>query len=226
MESKKIIKDGLFITFEGTEGSGKSTQIKLTKEYFEGQGYDVLITREPGGTNISEKIRNLLLDPEHSDMIAKTELFLYAASRAQHIGELIIPSLKKGMIVLCDRFHDSTTAYQGYGRNIPLDFIKDLHRLTLGELEPEITFIFEVDLNIGIQRARNKSEKSFSMKGGDRLEREGMDFHSRVLNGYRSIAKSESHRVKMIKTGDIQSINKEIIDHIINTMREKNADSI
>jgi len=221
-----MIKDGLFITFEGTEGSGKSTQIKLTKEYFERCGYSVLITREPGGTPISEKIRSLLLDPENSDMIAKTELFLYAASRAQHIGELIIPALKKGMIVLCDRFHDSTTAYQGYGRNIPLDFIKDLHRLTLGELEPELTFIFEVDLNIGIQRARNKSEQSFSMKGGDRLEREGMDFHGRVLNGYRNIAKSEGHRVKLIKTGDIETINKEIIDHILKTMRGKDEDSI
>jgi len=221
LESKKIINNGLFVTFEGTEGSGKSTQIELTKEYFESLNYSVLVTREPGGTPLSEKIRNLLLDPENNEMMSKTELFLYAASRAQHMGQLIIPYLKKGFLVLCDRFHDSTIAYQGYGRGIDLDFIKKLNDLTLEGLIPQLTFIFEVELDIGIQRARRKSEESFSMKGGDRLERENLEFHSRVLEGYRKISIEERERVKLIKPGNIKDINAEIIGHIHDKMESR-----
>lgn len=208
----KTLKKGLFISFEGPEGSGKSTQIKLLNEYLKKKGYNVVLTREPGGTKISENIRNVLLSPENKEILPETELFLYAAARIQHIGEIIKPALNKGSIVISDRFHDSTTAYQGYGRNISLDYIEKIHKLSLKDTIPDITFVLMVDVRLGIKRARNKSEKGKKQfKGGDRIEQENIEFHKQVIKGYYEIAEKEKDRITIIPENTIKNVHKKII---------------
>ncbi|MDD2715954.1 MAG: dTMP kinase [Candidatus Wallbacteria bacterium] len=221
MACKKIISGGLFVTFEGPEGSGKSTQISLLKKHFEEQGYLVKLTREPGGTPISEKIRQLLLDPSNTAMIPVTELLLYAASRTQHLGEVIVPHLREGYLVLCDRFHDSTTAYQGYARGLDLSLIKAVHEISLHGILPELTFILMVDVVVGIDRARQESECNGKMKGGDRLEQENLDFHRRVASGYQMIASENPDRVMLVKPGRIEETNRILLSEIEKRLKEK-----
>ena len=183
---------GLFITFEGTDGAGKTTQIERLTADLRQTGYDVCLTREPGGTPISEQIRDMLLNPDHSEMAATTELLLYAASRAQHVSEVIKPALESGKIVISSRFADATVVYQGYGRGLDLERIHYLNRIATDGVTPDVTFVLDLPVEIGLQRAQ-------SGRGGlDRLEREKIAFHRRLREGYQIIATQEPQRLKII----------------------------
>lgn len=181
---------GMFITLEGVEGCGKSTQIRLLSKYLDKKGVKHIITREPGGTGISDKIREILLDPTNSKMEHETELLLYAASRAQHVLELIVPALKEGKIVLCDRFSDSTLAYQGHARGIDRGLIDKCLEIATGGLKADLTFLLDIPAEVGIERARKK--------GVDRLEGEDLIFHKRVRQGFLKIAKEDPGRILVV----------------------------
>ena len=183
---------GLFITFEGTDGAGKTTQIQRLSADLRDAGYDVCLTREPGGTPISEQIRDVLLNPDHSEMAATTELLLYAASRAQHVSEIIKPALEAGKIVISSRFADATVVYQGYGRGLDLDRIHHLNRIATDGITPDATFVLDLPVEIGLQRVQN------SRGGLDRLESEKIEFHHRLREGYQTIARQEPQRLKII----------------------------
>ena len=190
---------GKFITIEGPEGSGKSTHSRLLCAYLRGKGLRIVHTREPGGTRISEAIRGVLLSRKSKGMADACELLLFMAARAQIVSEVIGPALKKGYIVVCDRFHDATVAYQGYGAGMDLKVIGSLRKLATGGLKPDLTVLLDVESRAGLRR------------GGahDRMERKSLDFHRRVRNGYLKIAKKEPRRIKVINTtcssvGDVQ----------------------
>jgi len=189
----------LFITFEGVEGSGKTTQIRRLKRYLTRKGIPCERTREPGGCPIGEKVRRILLDPDHRGMVRYTEFLLYEASRAQHVKEVIHPLLEDGISVLCDRFNDATIAYQGYGRKIDLGLIERLNLLTSQGLKPDITFLLDCPSDLGLKRAVQRNQMLGKEKE-DRFEREAIAFHRRVRKGYLAIAKREPHRVKVIDT--------------------------
>ena len=182
----------MFITFEGTEGSGKTTQINHLANKLSEAGYSVQNTREPGGSNVGNQIREILLDPVNERLSATSELLLYAASRAQHVREVIVPALKNGKIVISDRFSDATVAYQGYGRNLDLVLINHLNQIATDGLAPDLTFLLNMPVEIGLQRA------SISRGKLDRIERENLEFHERVQNGYLAIAKEDTNRIKII----------------------------
>ena len=174
---------GLFISFEGGDGSGKSTQFRLFAEYLRNRGFDVVTTREPGGTRISEKIRGILLDPECTEMGSLTEALLFAASRAQHVDELIRPSVEAGKIVLCDRFVDSSIVYQGFGRGLG-EQVASINSYAVRGLYPDVTFLLDVSPELG-RRRNGKTGKN------DRLENQSMEYHSMVAEGYRKLAAAE-----------------------------------
>ena len=183
---------GLFITFEGTDGAGKTTQIQRLTADLREVGYDICLTREPGGTPISEQIRDMLLNPDHSEMAATTELLLYAASRAQHVSEVIKPALEAGKVVISSRFADAMVVYQGYGRGLDLERINRLNRIATEGVTPDVTFVLDLPVEIGLQRVQN------SRGGLDRLEREKIEFHRRLREGYQTIARQEPQRLKII----------------------------
>jgi dTMP kinase len=185
---------GLFITLEGGDGAGKSTQIRNIERFFNEKGLVVVHTREPGGTQISEKLRDILLDNHNTEMTAVTEMMIYAASRAQHVRELIIPALERGEVVICDRFVDSSVAYQAYGRGLG-DMVAEVNRHATGGRRPDITFWLDIDPAAGRARAAKAGEL-------DRLELEKLDFHYRVYEGYKKIAEAEPDRVKRINAAD------------------------
>ena len=187
-----MVDRGLFITFEGTDGAGKTTQIQRLSVDLRDAGYDVCLTREPGGTPISEQIRDMLLNPDHSEMAATTELLLYAASRAQHVSEVIKPALEAGKVVISSRFTDATVVYQGYGRGLDLDKIHHLNRIATDDITPDATFVLDLPVEIGLQRVQN------SRGGLDRLESEKIEFHHRLREGYQTIARQEPQRLKII----------------------------
>lgn len=181
---------GKFITFEGSEGSGKSTQIKLVHAYLRKKKKPILFVREPGGVKISEKIRNILLDVKNTKMGDECETLLYMAARAQLVEEVIVPALKKGKIVLCDRFLDSTVAYQGYGNGVNVEAIKKIGRFAIQRIQPDITFFFDIDAKKGLSRIKGRTK--------DRIERRAISYHNRVRKGYSQIARKNSGRVKLI----------------------------
>ncbi len=183
---------GLFITFEGTDGAGKTTQIQRLSTELRQTGYDICLTREPGGTPISEQIRDMLLNPDHGEMAATTELLLYAASRAQHVSEIIKPALESGKIVISSRFADAMVVYQGYGRGLDLERINRLNRIATDGVTPDVTFVLDLPVEIGLQRVQK------SRGGLDRLEREKIDFHQRLRDGYRALAEQEPQRLKLV----------------------------
>ena len=185
------MKRGMFITVEGTDGSGKTTQINLMKSYLEGKGYDVIITREPGGTSIGEKIRSIILDPENKEMNEVTEVLLCASARAQIITELIKPAIDDRKIIICDRFIDSSYAYQGYGRGIELDLITKINNVAICGMMPDITFLFDISPDTALKR------RLFSSLP-DRIEREKLEFHKKVYSGYKALASLYPERIKTI----------------------------
>ena len=208
----------LFITFEGVEGSGKTTQIRRLKTYLTQKGIPCKVTREPGGCPIGEKVRKILLNPDHHEMVPLSELLLYEASRAQHVKEVIEPLLKKGIMVLCDRFSDASIAYQGHGRKLDLGLIKRLNRLSSQGIKPDVTFLLDCPSDVGLKRAvqRNISQKK---EKEERFEREKIQFHYRVRRGYLALAKKESLRVKVFDTreGEEKTFEKirKIVDELI-----------
>jgi len=189
--------DGIFITFEGPEGSGKSTQVVRLVERLREQGHEVLTTREPGGTPTGEAIRNILQhDAAGEDICAETETLLFESSRAQLVSNVIRPALERGAVVISDRFADSTTAYQGYGRGFDVEVLLQLHAFAMGGLEPDITLLIDVDIEEGFRRIqlRNKRDNT----GLDRMERESVDFHRRVYDGYQAMAQRWPERFCVI----------------------------
>ena len=185
---------GYFISFEGGDGCGKSTQISLFEDYCRSRGYDVVSTREPGGTPISEKIRSILLDADNSEMSPVTEALLYAASRAQHVEEKIRPAVESGKIVVCDRFLDSSIAYQGYARGLG-DGVRVINEFAVEGTLPDLTFFLKLDPETGMKRVENgRGEK-------DRLELEAMDFHKKVYDGYIALCKLYKGRIIPIDAG-------------------------
>lgn len=181
---------GKFITFEGIEGSGKSTQVKLLVEYLKGQGIEYIQTREPGGTPIAEAIRQLLLDPKNKEMLAETEVLLYSASRAQHTGELILPALKGGKVVICDRYYDSSFAYQGAARELDMGMIEELTKVATFGLVPDLTILLDLEAKKGLSRISEREQ--------DRLEMEGLEFHNKVREQFLFIAKKNASRYLVI----------------------------
>ena len=182
----------MFITFEGIDLSGKSTQIRLLKEYFESEKKKVISVREPGGTVISEKIRDILLDKKHLKMKDLTEFLLFSASRQQLTEEIIIPYLRKNFIVLCDRYYDSSTAYQGYGGKVDLKIIKSINKTATGHLIPDITFLIHISIEESIRR------KKLIKKNEDRIERKTISYFNKVTDGYLKIAKNDKDRFVVI----------------------------
>lgn len=197
-----MVPKGIFITLEGPDGAGKSTQVENIKSYFENAGREVVVSREPGGTPISEKLRNIVLDNGNAEMDDITEMFVYAAARAQHVSEKIRPALDKGSVVVCDRFVDSSIAYQGYGRNLG-DQVGEVNRYATGGLEPDVTFFMDLDPEIG----RSRIGKDVR----DRLEQQKLDFHYRVYEGYKAICEKYPERVVRIDaTRTIDEIKEDI----------------
>ena len=201
---------GIFITFEGGEGAGKTTQIKLLKERLEQEGHQVIVTREPGGTSISDQIRAVLLDSANAAMCIQAEFLLYMAARAQHIQELVVPAITKGYVVLCDRFVDSTIAYQHYARHaVDKQRIEELSTYIAGDSElfwPDLTILLEVDVEVGLKRSLKRVQTLSAESGKDemRFELESIEFHKRVNQGYRSISEEHPDRVKVVDATTLQ----------------------
>ncbi len=195
---------GRFITVEGIDGCGKSAQARLLVEDLERAGYDVLALREPGGVAISEKIRALLLDPTNAEMSATCELLLYEAARAQLVHEVVAPALAEGRVVVCDRFYDSTTAYQGYAGGVPLDAVTRANELAVGACAPDLTLVFDIDPALAAERTVSRTQ--------DRMEAKGIAYQQRVAEGFRAIASAEPARVKRIDAArDIDTIHADVM---------------
>lgn len=204
---------GLFISIEGADGSGKSTQIEKLKSYLENHNYEFVFTREPGGTVISESIRDIILNKDFMEMSDMTEALLYAASRAQHVEQYIKPLLDEGKIVICDRFVDSSVVYQGHARGLGIDNVEQINKYATGGLEPDITILLDIDAEEGLKRKKDQREL-------DRLELQKLDFHKKTCEGYRKLAELHSDRIKVINASEsVENIHREIIntiEHIIN----------
>jgi len=199
---------GYFITVEGLDGCGKTTQLNNIAGYFEQKGREVILTREPGGTKLGEKIREILLDVDNTGMNSVAELMLYAAARAQVVSEFIIPAVEKGKIIICDRFVDSSIAYQGYGRKLGADMVKGINSYALQGCTPDITFFFDISPE-EIAARKTMKEKL------DRLESEKIDFHGRVYKGYLDLAEAEKKRIVVIDARKgIEEIFSEIKRHL------------
>jgi len=183
----------LFITFEGPEGSGKTTQIQLLAAWLREQGQTVLATREPGGTAIGDRVRAILLDSDHREMQAQTEILLFSAARAQIVGQIIRPHLAGGGVVLCDRFADSTLAYQGYGRQLDLATLRLITAFATGGLQPDLTFCLDLPVDVGLQRKAAGAGEEWN-----RMEQETLAFHGRVRRGYLTLAQAEPARWRVL----------------------------
>jgi len=187
---------GRFITFEGIDGCGKTTQFRLLAQWLRDRGKDVVETVEPGGTAIGQQIRRILLDPSSADIQPRAELLLYFASRAQNVDQVIRPALDAGRIVLCDRFTDSTLAYQGSGRGLDTKVVRDLDRIACRGLKPDVTFLIDIDLETSLMRARRRNERLGPAES--RIDEESAAFHERVRQGYLALANAEPERIVLI----------------------------
>ena len=202
--------NGIFITFEGPECAGKTTQIRLLKEFCDKRERETVVTREPGGTQIGEELRQIV--KHHIGTVPVTdeaEVLLFAASRAQHVAEIIKPALARGAVVICDRFFDSTTAYQGYARGIDMDFIQKLNNFAVSGCIPDMTFLLDLTAEESMKRSRNREETLFVV---DRIESEKIDFHRHVRDGFLKIAEKETERIKIINAADtVEHIHNRIV---------------
>jgi dTMP kinase len=188
----------MFITLEGIEGSGKTTQMQQLSTIFENRGHACVLTREPGGTTLGEKIRAILLDPASTGLVPTAELLLYMADRAQHINSLIKPSLAEGKIILCDRYFDATVVYQGFARGLDTGVICDLHRLIFDDLKPDITFLLDLAPQIGLARAWRQLDNGTRSGSESRFEEETLSFHEKVRTGYLELARRQPGRIKVV----------------------------
>jgi dTMP kinase len=204
--------DGFFLTFEGLDGSGKSTQLRKLAAHLEAQGLTVTVTRQPGGTRIGDRIRGLILDSKTEHIDPMTELGLMFSDRAQCIAEVIAPALYGGNIVLCDRFTDSTEAYQGGGRQLGSEVVLQMHKTMCGGLQPDLTLLLMGNFDKSLHRARRRNERNATPEGDEgRFEREDEEFHRRVYDKYREIAARDSYRVVVIEgERPIEAIHRQI----------------
>jgi dTMP kinase len=199
---------GLFISFEGIEGTGKTTQARLLAEYLSDRGLSAVLTEEPGGTSIGLRIREVILRVEHTEMHSLTELLLYNADRCQHIHELVLPSINSGKIVITDRFSDSTLAYQGFGRGIDMELIWALDRIVTGGLKPDLTLLLDIDVEAGLRRNKGANKV-------DRIELEEIAFHEKVRAGFLELARREPGRIIPIDaSGGIEETKAEIVSAV------------
>lgn len=205
----------MFITFEGPEGSGKSTQLPQLAQFLEEKGLSVVRTREPGGTKIGDQIREVLVRMDNTELHPRTEILLFLAARAQLVEELIIPSLQQGKIILCDRYGDSTLAYQGYGHGLDLDTLRAMLHFATGGLKPDLTILLDVDVMTGLKRKKIKEE-------WNRLDAFELSFHERVRDGYHILAGQEPERWKIVDaTQDPEQVQTEIRALVLNALEEK-----
>jgi dTMP kinase len=200
-----------FITFEGIEGCGKTTQIRMAGDYLRKRQIPVLVTEEPGGAPLGKHIRKLLLNQGDCRIDAKAELLLFAAARAQHVQEVILPALAAGRVVLCDRFSDASLAYQGFGRGLSLEFIKSLNEFSAAPLKPDLTLLFDLPVEVGLGRAIDRIAHIQGAPREDRFEQEDRAFHQKIRIGYLSLARNEPGRIRMIDASrDVQTIGQEV----------------
>ena len=208
------MKRGLFITVEGPEGAGKSTILKKMAEELKEKGHQVVLTREPGGISIAEEIRKVILDRNHTEMDERTEALLYAAARRQHLAEKVIPSLENGSMVLCDRFLDSSLAYQGHARGIGMEEVYSINKFAIGDTMPDLTLYFDVSPEVGLKRISKNQGREVN-----RLDLEAIDFHERVREGYLMLLKQFPQRIKKIDASvsfdDVYKTSMEIIENYI-----------
>ncbi|NOW88618.1 dTMP kinase [Clostridium beijerinckii] len=207
------MKKGLFIVFEGGEGTGKTTAIDAIYDWITENNFECIKTREPGGIKISEQIRQVILSKDNKEMDAKTEALLYAAARRQHLVEKVIPALNQGVIVLCDRFIDSSLAYQGYARNLGIKEVLSINKFAIGEYMPDISVLFDLDPKIGLARIANNDCREVN-----RLDIEKLEFHERVREGYDIVYKNNNHRIVKI---DANNTKENVINQIKNILRPK-----
>lgn len=208
---------GFFLAIEGIEGSGKTTQVSRLEALARSSGGNVVVTKEPGGTELGNRIRAILLDPQEEGMDAVAELFLYAASRRQHVIELIRPSLERSATVICDRFTDATLAYQGYGRLLELDMLRQVNQWATGGIRPDLTVILDLPEAAGLKRARARNAAE-DLHGESRLEGEDLRFHRRVREGYLSLAQSEPERYAVV---DASGEPDEVFERLVSTLGER-----
>ncbi len=209
---------GKFITFEGIEGAGKTTQARALFDFLQKQGYEVCFTREPGGTLLGDKIRGILADISNKDILPETELFLFAASRFQHVRKVILPAIREGKIVICDRFTDATTAYQGYGRGIDLEIIEKVNILATGNLKPDLTIYLDIEPRKGFLRVASRTIKTKNET--DRIEKEGIAFFEKVRKGYLELAENDPQRIKVINgLGDIDKVFDDIREAVFSFLK-------
>jgi dTMP kinase len=208
----------MFITFEGIEGSGKTTQIQHVAGFLASAGYDCVVTKEPGGTPIGEKIRAILLNPEHKGLHPAVELFLYSADRVQHVTELIAPALDAGRVVICDRFHDSTTVYQGVSRGMEMEWVNRLNRMAIGGFLPDVTFVLDLPPRIGLERAWRQIKNGMRSSAETRFEKEKLAFHERVRNGYLELARFFPDRIVVINASVLE---KEVTESILKELKRR-----
>ncbi len=202
------MKKGLFISIEGLDGSGKSTQVRYIQEYLHGRNIRTLLLREPGGTKIGEKVRDILLDARNTEMDSVAEMLLYASSRAQIMAEKVIPALEDGITVICDRFIDSSIAYQGYGRELDINEVYNVNYTAVRHILPDITFFLDQHPDTSLKRRKEASK-------ADRLENEKMDFHNRVYKGYKELCSRYPERIKVLDAGEsIEEIGEKITKHL------------
>ncbi len=208
-----FILNGKFITFEGPEGSGKTSVIKGVVEFLTNEGYRILTTREPGGNKIAESIRNIILDNNNTEMDAHAEALLFAASRSQHFSEVILPALQDNKILLCDRFIDSSLAYQGHARGLGIDKVYEINKFAIGDLLPDLTLFIDVPPKVGLKRVFSNTRKV------DRLDLETLEFHEKVYEGYMIIAKKYENRFKIVDgTQPVEKVIKDAIKIIKNIL--------
>src|SRR5215470_3638061 len=204
------------ITFEGIDGCGKSTQMRLLEQYLTERGVPVVSTREPGGTELGRKIRSALLDGGKGSVEPLAELLLYAADRAQHVRQVIMPALAEGKVVLSDRFYDATTVYQGYARGFDLKLVNQLNELATGGLKPDLTLLFDLDAETGLKRTRRRGDEAGLAALPDRLDQEPVEFHEQVRKAYLEIAARESQRFRIIPSaGPVEETFKLMIKEVL-----------
>lgn len=207
------MKKGIFISLEGIEGTGKSTQAKLLSKHLSKKGYKTALTQEPGGTLISSQIRKVLLSTKHHKMDYMTELLLYNAARIQHIKEKIVPALREGRVVITDRFSDSTVAYQGFGRGISLKLIDSLDRIATSGMRPDLTILLDLEVETGLMRNKHINKI-------DRLELEDVEFHRKVRKGFLELAAMEPERIKIVKASKgLDEVHREIVKIVEKVLR-------
>lgn len=202
---------GKLISFEGGEGSGKSTQSKLLFNYLISKNISAIHTREPGGTESAEKIRNILVTGNIDNLDKKTEVLLHYAARLEHMKKVVKPALEQGKIVITDRFFDSTYAYQGYGHGVEMDYINKIHDLVVADFKPDLTFIFDIPALKGLERSEKRHMQQSSNE--NRYESMGLEFHERLRNGFLAIAKAEPNRCKVLNAeNDIETLHSKVIE--------------